>query len=761
MAEPIDISKISDEEFLRLTGQLPAPAPAQAVKPQAAGDGSFDLSQLSDDQFAKMFGGAPKQPEMGNTEAAARLFYKHLTFGTEPGVDKKKSEQASAEHPYIDVAAAIPAFAAQTAVLGPLATAGKAVQGAGMLARTSRALGTAAEVGLLPNTNAKTFVEAARTGAKLGGNYSGLEALGSGLTNPEKSGGEVAKDVALSYGLGTTLGGGLGGAAHGVSRGVGALANRTVPQLREALEAAKSPEAQGVRDIIKHAGYDNADLAALKANIDKAATDPRLAARYEDLNVLEALKAGKLKPTATGELKPEVITTRNLDDLAKHAANTEGRGQNIAAEAFGTRKNEMSAKMQGDIDKFFGTTDREADAATLAAKREAVSKRYNKLREEGNLVTVEELGNMQKLSPVFDKALRYAGENDAIANPGSPWAKLWSGGQLGKDVVTLSPSNMLDIHHYLVLNAKPSVGRDPAEALMASRLKSWFTDWADKNFSKHKALREDYAQLRRVMDATEKGAELPTALGGKDHESLAFLRQQTAALKKAEDLLTRKATAYALAAQNGQSPASLNAFKGNMQKAQKIVERQREVIDEFIKARGDSMKQFLRERGDNGPAQLTKALTTEEGKARLLEQLGKDRGTAYIESLYNKANQQKLGNTLYGGSDTAFKTQKRESRDALWRMATGLAHLRPSEVWRGAGDMLSSGYRQRNADRINELLSQQGPPAVSNILGSALATQSLQSTAHPFVRNPLLKALPFSSGVADPGLSARVKKREP
>lgn len=701
---------------------------------QRAGDGPEPIRPLTDEEMAARASSGP----VGGGEAALRAFYHHLTFGLEPGVDKKRSEQAAAEHPLINLGAAVPAFVAQTAALGPLAAAGKAVQGAGMVARAARGAGAAADFALLPNTEARTALEATRTGAKIGGNYSALETLGSDATNPDKGLADTAKDVATSYGAGTVLGGGLGAGAHGAGRVIGAIANRTMPGLSDAMTAAKSPEAQGIRDIIRHAGYDDANLPRLEQQLTRAQTDPQLKARYDDLSLLEALKAGELKPTAAGELKPEVITTRNLDDLAKHAANTEGRGQNVAAEAFGSRKNEMSAKMQADIDAHFGAQSRDADAAAIAARREAIGKRYDKLRDSGKLVPVDDLGKMQQVSPVFDKALRYAAENDAIANPGSQWGSLWSGGKLGDTVVTLSPSNMLDIHHALVMNARPPIGGATPESVMAGRLKSWFTNWADQNFAKHRGLREDYTQLRRVMDATEKGANMPLAArGGED--GIQFLRKQTADLRRAEDLLLRKQSALAGAAQAGKSQASLNSYRGQIAKAQKVADNLQETIAEFRKARGESLKQALAERGDNGPSQVMKALTTQEGKRQLMEVLGRDKGQAFIESLYNKGLQQRLGNTLYGGSDTAFKQQKRETLDALSNAASGILHLRPKAVWDAMGELASSAFRQKRADRVNEIMSQQGIDDVLKLVQSANAQQQLTQTGAP-LRNMLLNA---------------------
>jgi hypothetical protein len=731
---------MSDEEMAAALAGTP-PVAARAAGPSGP---------LSDEDMANA--GAHAAP-MGTGEAAARLFYKHLTFGTEPGADKELSKTAAAEHPYVDYGVMVPAMVAQTAALGPLAAAGKGVQVAAnapkalqAVAATARGAGKAIEVGLLPNTEARTALTAARTGAKLGGNYSALEAAGSDLTDPTKSLTDTARDVAVSYGAGTVGGGVLGVAAHGAGRLVGAAANRTMPQLREAVEAARAPEAQGVRDIARHAKYDDADLVRLHDTLTKAQSDPALAARYADLNVLEALKAGELKPTSAGELKPEVVTTRNLDDLAKHAANTEGRGQNLAQAAFASRKNEMSAKMQGDIDQFFGTANREGDAAAVTARREAVGKRYNKLRDSSKLVQVDELGRMQQVSPVFDKALRYAAENDAISNPGSQWGTLWSGGKLGQTVVTLSPSNMLDIHHALVMNAKPPIGGATPESVMAGRLKSWFTKWADDNFAKHKGLREDYAQLRRVMDATEKGADLPLATGGRDHASLKFLEQQMADLRKAEDAFTRKNARIAMAAQAGASARSLSTHKGQATRLAQIVQNRQEVLEEFRKAWGEAIKQGLAQRGDLGPSQMAKALTTQEGKRRILAVLGPEKGRAFIESLYNKDLQTRLGNTLYGGSDTAFKQQKRETLDALTNAASGILHMRPMAVWDATRELAQSAYRQKRADRVNELMSQQGVENVLPILKGVSAQDRLRRTGEPYVRNPLLRSLPGPVG---------------
>jgi len=298
---------------------------------------------------------------------------------------------------------------------------------------------------------------------------------------------------------------------------------------------------------------------------------------------------------------------------------------------------------------------------------------------------------------------------------------------------------MLDIHHALVMNAKPPIGGPTAESVMAGKLKNWFTQWADNNFAKHKGMREDYAHIRRVMDATEKGADLPLNAPA-DHPSLQFYRKMAADVPKLDDAVTRMKTQMAIAAQNGSSPKSLQAYKGHIARVERIAENRRSIVDEFRKAYGESLKQELATRGDNGPSQVIRSLTTQAGKRNILEILGPEKGRAYIESLYNKALQQRLGNTLYGGSDTAFKQQKRETLDALSNAASGLVHMRPKAVWDAVRELASSAYRQKRADRGNEVMAQQGVENVLPVVKGLTAQQSLRTTGNPYIRNPLFNA---------------------
>src|SRR5262249_27704984 len=126
------------------------------------------------------------------------------------------------------------------------------------------------------------------------------------------------------------------------------------------------------------------------------------------------------------------------------------------------------------------------------------------------------------------------------------------------------------------------------------------------------------------------------------------------------------------------------------------------------------------------------------------------------ESLYNKALQQRLGNTLYGGPDTAFKLQKRETMDALTNAVAGVLHMRPKQVWDATHELVSSAYRTQRADRGNEVLAQQGVQNVGNIVRALIAQRQLSQTAHPYVRNPLLRyAMPAPAGNIAPYVERR------
>jgi hypothetical protein len=787
MPQTFDLNSMSDEDAeslgLMLEPQEPPPMP-QAPKPQLP-PGSFDLNDLSDDDATSV------TDPMGSGEATARLLGHHLSFGLADNlIGRDEIAQAEREHPLIDIGTGIGSAVAQTAVLGPLAVAGKGYQVAANAPRLAKLAGSAVRGAgkvagaFVPNMKAKTAVQAGLTGSKVGATYSGATSLGSGLTNEDKTTAEALGDAAWQTAGGGIAGGILGPTVHAASRGVGAIANRVVPGLRDVMKAAQSKEAEGIRDLWRNAGYDDVDFDKLAAELalkpppgvtaqqaDEVATllgrglteadvaaQTRLApdlvanlsaqeraiqSRYGNLNLVEAIKMGKLRPQSTGELKPEVVTTRNLDKFAQDNANTQGRGANVAAANFGARKNEMSAMIQNDVDDFFGSGTRVADADALVTRKSALGKRYQKMRDKGPQVNAQDLGKLQAI-PVFRKALETAATNDMIelgVMKNNPWDWLWSGNKMQENLFTLSPSNVLDIHHALVVAAKPPITGATPETVMAGKLKDFFSKWVDHQYSKHAALRRDFAQFKRVTEATEAGAELPLAGGGSDHKSLVLLGKVQRDAEAARRLLNKEQARMAMAAAAGATPKQLATHKGRVTVAQNGVNAFDEIVDEFRRSWGNSIKEWLASKGENGPLQAVRALTTQEGKRRILQVLGPEKGKQFIERLYNKEMQGRLGNTLYGGPDTAYKMDRLSTRGALWKAVTGLAQLRPMQVVEGLGEAMSKNSAQLSADRVNETLSQQGVPAVRKLLGSLQQQNALRTTAHPYIRNPALKGI--------------------
>jgi hypothetical protein len=474
--------------------------------------------------------------------------------------------------------------------------------------------------------------------------------------------------------------------------------NRYLPELQAALNASKSPEGQGARDIMRQLGYDKYSLDDLKAVRD-AMNDPAQAHRFADLNLIEALESQPVAPTATGELKPGVRVSPNLRDYAQDVANTGGQGRQDAIEAFARRRSEMASKIQADIDAVtasqnpapavedlpkiidnsFGSGQRDADAQSLADAKAALDKRFAALRNKPLLYT-NELGEVYRQSPVFQKAVANAAESDAVAKAmaakGAPsqaggltqWmqgltsapaaegegsaalaAKLTSAltgkpprpGAAGPESAQLqqilSPSNILDIHHQLVLASKPRVGGDPAEQMKAIQLKNWFAGWVERQFKGYKNLNNDYSVFKSRMDATEHGGNLSIAGGGpKDKAALQFLQEATSARDTAFQDLQAKTAAYDRAMEkfrtgaNKRQPAATD-----LNNALTRAEGHQGVINEFRKSLGENWKEQLAR--STNTDNLVRLATTREGQRRLTMVLGSEGGPAFIDNLLSIA----------------------------------------------------------------------------------------------------------------------------
>ena len=595
----------------------------------------------------------------------------------------------------------------------------------------------------------------------------------------------MASHAAQEGGVGALGGAVLGPVFHGASKAVGAVANRTLPGLREIREVAKAPELQGARDVIRHADYDGVNFGRLSQDLaikppagmaqaeadaiaarvaagespstiagatghglgpitEIAGQERAIRAKFNDMNLLEAAKASDLRALPhTGELRPEVTSTRNLDQLARWAANTEGRGQNEAAHAFAARKDEMGALLQRDIDQAFKSGGRAADEETMAIRKAALGKRYDKLRDTAPTIELSSMAGLEQ-HPVMKKALNEAALNDLVRNPGEGmhrWMKP-DGSFAADGLQTMTPQNLLDIHHALVMNSK-SAFSDPAEARMAGLLKQHFTKFVDETYAKHGPLRKDFAQFKRVMEASEHGAALADIGRTVPPEAISALRNAQQAEASALARAQARQTALEQAQQSGTNARTQSALKGQVTKARNEAAPHSELLDEIRKSFGASLNEQIA-RSPIPNTVMTKMLT-QTGKARILQLLGPEDGQRFIQSLYNKRLQQDLGNKLYGGSDTAFKMQKNQTMDALSNAAMGVLHLRPTAVLQGLGDLASSAYRQQRADAVNGLMTKQGVDELRRLTAAIEARQRLQGTAHGVVRNPALLAIPAAN----------------
>lgn len=732
------------------------------------------------------------EPKTGMLEAIGRAAWDTGTFGFGNALqDRERMKAARAEHPIAsfvgDVVGVLPTLA-----LGPAGGAARAAQAAGTLGRAGN-MGAnvvrAAEAALMPNLGARTALQAGATAAKVGVAQGALHGIGDSLTNPDASWSDVPLQAGKEAAIGGVGGVVIGPAVHGIGKAVGAVANRALPGLKETQRIASEWDSQGARDVIRHAGYDDVDLAGqlrrmtpsatpniseaearqvaarvLSGSEDAATVAQRMGkplaeveqivvnerairSKYADLNLIEAVKTGDLRQLPhTGELRPEVITTRNMDQLARWAANTEGKGQNEAAHAFAARKDEMGALMQRDIDAALGSGSREADSAAIDAVGKRLGKRYDRLRDKAPNIDVVAMGGLER-HPVMRKALDEAALNDLVRNPGQGLVR-WQaadGTTRTDGLQTLTPANILDIHRILAANAR-SAFTEPAEARMAGLLKQHFTTFVDGVYSKHKALRQDFAQFKALQAATEHGVELAQLGKVVPKETADFLRAAQQVADQARTRIAQLTQQMATEQAAGAPARRLQYLRGMITRFENQAQPAVDRLDEARKAFGETLRQQIAMAPD--PNAVTRRLLTQEGKARIMTVLGREDGQRFIETLYNKRTQQELGNKLYGNSDTAFKMQKNETMDALTNVVTGLMHLRPTTVVQGLGDLASNGFRQRRADQVNELMSRQGVDEVRRILESLTARQALQSTGNPIVRNPALIASPAVSAQA-------------
>ncbi len=190
---------------------------------------------------------------------------------------------------------------------------------------------------------------------------------------------------------------------------------------------------------------------------------------------------------------------------------------------------------------------------------------------------------------------------------------------------------------------------------------------------------------------------------------------------------------------NTNQRGTITRAQNRLAAAQNRLDLRQMQFGEFRRAWGDGIVSQI-ERGPD-PNTTVRDLLSPSGQRRILTILGDERGKEFIQALDNKKMQMGWGNTLYGGSDTAFKLKGFEPSEALGRLVMSLAHFRPTEAIRATHELASQAYRQRGADQVNRIFSQQGVAPVRGVANSLVQQQALRTTAHPFIRNPALQAI--------------------
>ncbi len=827
---------------------------------------------------------------ISKTESFLRGVPEGFAFGFDDklGFDKERREASKKQNPWTHFLGEAVGAVAPMAVATPLA----AVKGAGLLARGARAAAAPFTVG-----ETATVGQSALQGSKIGLSYGTLSGAGHADVKPTDSVGEAAWKRLQAGAIGGVEGGilgvPLGVAGHGLGKLVSAAMSRAIPEIQDVLKTASSSELQAIREIMRSAGQDKytmEDLVALQQRL----RDPNQAHLYQGLNLIEALETKPLQASPiTNELTMPVRASPAMNATMQDAANLAGAGRHDAAQAFATRKSEMAGNIHQDIDRLFvsdaermadavamrdgmprvnraneierlpqaidnafGSGNAEADAARLLDLQTSLNKRY-KLIKEGPLSLLSPLVRSLEEVPVFKRAMQYAAENDMIRLasaskvPGD-WQKTWAAATKLGEGAPLSPTNLLDLHHALVLNAKPPITGATPESVMAGKLKDVLSQAVDKVLKGHKALRADYSAYKRMLEAGEQASKLGSLTGNEDGEAMRFARRILAeravaerqfnkaeaawdasfaktqagtnknvpkytAMNKARDDWAQRAEVVDAfrrrwgenlkrelftatspeAAQNvvakwlspagqqrirmiggNQADGLLNqlavlearnqgrklSIRGGGDDAAPLTFLDRmtragnqDAVDAFRRAWGERLKNELNAKDPNTVGQVVKQLLTPEGKNRILQLLGPDRGKEFIEALYNKMQQMGLGSRLYGNSDTAYKLARQKKLAAGSDLLTSLLPtpwtFSPTNAVRAARELVSNAYTQRRADEMNRLLARQGPEAVSGVIDTVLAGNKSVEMARPYSNVPLTyAAAPVAAGVtSQPG----------
>lgn len=759
---PFAIDDLGDDDLLQLVA-APQPQPTPALAPDAAASGAtsanpasapVDINSLTDADLMALAkpSGAPKT-DVGLWESFGRGALTGATFNWEQELglaDQTKQEAAREANPWTYFMGEMAGSLVPMVGTGAL---GAAAKGTSLAARGARGLAS-----VMAPSRTTTVGGSALQGAKLGAVYGGLSGAGAADVKPEDSYADAAAKRALGAGLGTVVGAplglGLGAAGHGASRLVGAAVNRLSPELRDLVAAASAPETQGARDLARHARYDDYTLEDF-ARLRQAINDPAQAHRYADLNLMEALEVGRMRPMPhTGELKPEIKVSPNLSDVAQDAANTQGVGRQLARQNWATRNQEMGAKVAADVDELFGdrlgptlanqfgrtipgkaddaallpkliddafgSGELDSNIAALAARAANFNKRYDRLRKGPLQLAGPELTRVAQTVPEVQQALNYAAKRDMIraAEMGGDWKESWSSRKLGEGIQTLSPQNILDMHHFFVMAAKPRVGGDPAEQAMMQGWKGWFSKFVDERLKGHENLRAQYTAFKAAMEAQEIAEALPVVGGGLKPKALEFFADAEKKLAAAQKAADRYLIAWEKSNQRierGEIKTPNSKAYANYNAARELGDGWQEVLNNFRSTWGEKIKQTIA--GLDNPERVVKQMLTGAGRERILRVLGPEQGEKFLNDiLVVEARSQGLSLGLKAGGADHQALQFFDKAVAEGRADVVQAFQR---AWgeRIKQELATAATPAQVAQHVRSLLTKEGKDRILRILG--------------------------------------------
>lgn len=746
MAEPIDISTLTDEDAARLTGTV------HKTALPAAKDGAIDISKLTDAQASALTAGGNAP---GLLESFGRGAAEGATFGFDDklGLDKERREASRKANPWTHFMGEMAGSLVPMVGTGGL---GAVAKGAGMLPRAARAVSAVMAPGEIA-----TMGQAVGQGAKLGAVYGGLSGMGHTNVEPEDTLpdaiGKRIWEGGKGAAVGALVGAPLGAVGHGLYRGAqslgtmravaqsevepgtGALVtaaerlkrDRITPddliaQIKAELPAARNGVGdQEIETIVSRylAGDSAQDISALL-------TQKGIQQTPQDIQVLlDDLAARHLPPTnivdRAGMVRPG--SGDNTQMTMRAAAATPGEHLGVAREKLLERQIGAGGRMNSLFDNLIGSSDYEAvEAAKKAAHKQAGVNAYS-------LAYLNE--QPFNIQPILDKwAAKYDGKTGPI--PRGIMAEindLWGGNKT-------APATLEDfiLARQGLFDAKRAAAKDrPSLASKLNELYDEISDVVGKTNPLWKEANTIWRDGKAAEEAMKAGASMSTRLNSASRENFAFFtraQKSADAAQKEVDQLTQKI--QTAAAQGTQPAASDLAAVINAQARLDAAQAEQDLFKVgLVRALTDKLVQNKGETHD-----LTKELLLPGAQKMLREVLGKD-----ADVFFNAVKAEQAVNRTFRSQFGSQTTPLREAVDELnWAPSFHASLVNPLH-WPSKVMDLAAQYAARNVNArrntdLIKLYTETDPIKQLEILRAMQTLHTARSNAGNLAGKPVIGA---------------------